>query len=58
MAYVVLVVLNITGTQHVGSKMPSAWRGMVDEFVVASVVEGNLPAIDVLLLRVNDAKRY
>ena len=56
--FLILVVLNLTGTQYVGTKMPGAWRGMVDEFVVASVVEGNLPAIDVLLLRVNDAKRY
>jgi len=40
-----LVVLNITGTEHVGSKMPGARRGMVDQFVVASVVEGNLPAM-------------
>ena len=43
-AYVVLVVLNLTGTQNVGTKMPGARRGMVDEFVVASVVEGNIPA--------------
>jgi len=47
--FLILVVLNLTGTQYVGTKMPDAWRGMVDEIVVASVVEGNLPAIDVLL---------
>jgi len=47
--FLILVVLNLTGTQYVGTKMPGACRGMVDEIVVASVVEGNLPAIDVLL---------
>ena len=56
--FLILVVLNLTGTQNVGTKMPCARRGMVDEFVVASVVEGNIPAIDVLLLGVNGAKRY
>ena len=56
--FLILVVLNLTGTEYVGTKMPCARRRMVDEFVVASVVEGNIPAIDVLLIRVNDAKRY
>ena len=53
--FLILVVLNLTGTQYVGTKMPGACRGMVDEIVVASVVERNLPAIDVLLW-VNDAR--
>ena len=43
-AYVVLVVLKITGTKHVGSKMPSARIGTVLLFVPVSVVEGNIPA--------------